>query len=118
MWVRGQKTPLARGKYQAATMLHAEIAALENALAEGHEISDIRKILISKGSCRRCAAILYLLDLEDLVGPRETSSSYSGAYVVPDGVFKALSRKLETHVSLNAFDSEDVRSVLCSGSWW
>lgn len=105
-------TVLGSQKYSASEMIHAEMAALEEALQAGNSLDDIASIRVTKGCCRRCAAVLHMLGLADKVGPKLKSSSYGGAYKIPPAVRGELASKL------GKFSIDDMAWVVENGSWW
>ncbi len=110
---RGKKV-VGRGKYSSATGVHAEINAVENALENRVPLGKISKILVTKGCCRRCAAVMERLGLADKVGPKETSPTYSGAYAIPTRVKDALESKLAG----TGWNVDDFVEVVKSRTWW
>jgi len=99
------------GVYTSGESIHAEMAAL-NAALKNHTLGDVAKIRVTKGCCRRCAVVLKMLGLDGKVGPNTKSSTYSGAYKLPDRVKNAL------ETQLTKFDIEDMTWVVEKGTWW
>ncbi|HEV8578799.1 MAG TPA: SpvB/TcaC N-terminal domain-containing protein [Thermoanaerobaculia bacterium] len=102
---------IGRGKYSSGDAVHAELVALDDALAL-YGLDDVTKIRVTKGCCRRCAVVLRVLGLADVVGPTESSPTYSGAYRIPDRVRAALATKL------SKYGIDEFAYVIESGTWW
>lgn len=100
------------GEYSSGDMVHAEMAALDDALGKGKQLSDVAKIRVTKGCCRRCAVVMKMLGLADKVGPNTSSSTYSGAYKIPGNVRAALAGKL------TLYSIDDMAYVVENGNWW
>lgn len=105
-------TRIGSGVYSSGDAVHAEMAALENALASGYGLVNVAKIRVTKGCCRRCAVVMKMLGLVDKIGPNTKSSTYSGAYKIPPNVRAALATKL------TKYHIDDMANVVEKGTWW
>jgi hypothetical protein len=112
VYVRGRKTPFI-GQYSAVTGEHAEMVALAKALVK-HKVTNITKIRVTKGCCRRCAVVMTFFQVEGLVGPN-TSSPTSGS-ALPTGVAKTI-RKMWTARGLPGTADNFIHFVQ-TGQWW
>jgi len=104
-------TLIGLGKYENDA--HAEMNALNHALELGWALTDIKVIKVSKGCCRRCAVVMRLLGIHEKAGPK-SSSSCTGAYVIPAKVQTALG----TFCTTQNCTIEDLVWAIANGQWW
>lgn len=84
------------GSYSDVSGFHAEMAALNDFLGEGNEISDITRIEITSPPCKVCNAILNALGVPHLVlvpEGKEDGTGHKSAFKVPDSVLDAVCTK-------------------------
>ena len=105
------KKIIGSGVYENNT--HAELNALDDALARGKTIDDISVIKVSKGCCRRCAVVMHILGIADKAGPK-SAASCTGAYFIPGRICKLLAEKRKNKER----PIEHILWVISNAEWW